>query len=382
MGYNQEGYDAECAALARALQVASLRNTIPERVIIFSDAQAAIRRMASDEPGPGQQYVIQARKHFTALRRVRPVISIEIRWCPAHKGIAGNEKADEWAKVAAEKPDTHGVEWQSYNTGPGRRYGDTPPPIPRKPQAGDLREEVGGSAPVGWGPDLQDEVPYAKDPEARWRGGRQHQETRLAVLPDQDRALPDRAVPQLDEEPTYPAMLVAPAPDADPGPPFQGVPREEAAAEDPVGGGEEADWEVEGPLECGTSWPMGGAAGRCWTSSRPRMWAGGCRWRRTTPSARCLSLRCGSGWTRREGGRGRWAMGGHHCSSPRPTSWRLQERCRGTNRSLVFSFLCLSRSLFFPLVRFTSSWDRPGRRAKRGAYNEPPLRGQRTGNGL
>jgi len=44
-------------------------------------------------------------------------------------------------------------------------------------------------------------------------------------------------------------MLVVPIPDADPGPSFQGVPRVEAAAEDPVGGGEEGDWEVEGPVE-------------------------------------------------------------------------------------------------------------------------------------
>jgi hypothetical protein len=28
----------------------------------------------------------------------------------AHKGVPGNEKADEWAKPAAEKPDAHGVE--------------------------------------------------------------------------------------------------------------------------------------------------------------------------------------------------------------------------------------------------------------------------------
>jgi len=82
-----------------------------ERVTIFTDAQAAIRRMASDEPGPGQQYVLRARKHIAALRRARPGIIIEIRWCPAHKGIAGNEEADEWAKIAAEEPDTRGVEW-------------------------------------------------------------------------------------------------------------------------------------------------------------------------------------------------------------------------------------------------------------------------------
>jgi len=107
MGNNQEAYDAECAALAHALQLAAQRNTTPERVTIFSDAQAAIRRMTSDEPGPGQQYAIQARKHIAALRRARPNITIEIRWCPAHEGIAGNEKADEWAKEAAGRPGAH-----------------------------------------------------------------------------------------------------------------------------------------------------------------------------------------------------------------------------------------------------------------------------------
>jgi len=63
MGHYQEAYDAECAALARALEEATGRPYTPERVTIFSDAQAAIRRMASDEPGPGQWYALQARKH-------------------------------------------------------------------------------------------------------------------------------------------------------------------------------------------------------------------------------------------------------------------------------------------------------------------------------
>ena len=101
-------------AIARALEAASRRRTTPERVTIFTDAQAAIGRMASDAPGPGQQYALQARKHIATLRRARPGIVIEIRWCPAHKGVAGNEKADEWAKIAAEEPDTRGVEWLSY----------------------------------------------------------------------------------------------------------------------------------------------------------------------------------------------------------------------------------------------------------------------------
>jgi len=84
------------------------RNTTPEQVTIFSDTQAAIRRMASDEPGLGQKFAILARQHIAALRRARPGITIEIRWCPGHKGIAGNEKADEWAKEVAGQAGTHG----------------------------------------------------------------------------------------------------------------------------------------------------------------------------------------------------------------------------------------------------------------------------------
>jgi ribonuclease HI len=53
MGYNQEAYDAECAVLACALGIAAARDPVPDRVTIFTDAQAAIKRMSSDEPGPG-----------------------------------------------------------------------------------------------------------------------------------------------------------------------------------------------------------------------------------------------------------------------------------------------------------------------------------------
>jgi ribonuclease HI len=37
MGYNQEAYDAECATLARALEVAARCQTTPEKVTIFTD---------------------------------------------------------------------------------------------------------------------------------------------------------------------------------------------------------------------------------------------------------------------------------------------------------------------------------------------------------
>jgi len=48
---------------------------------------------------------------------------------------------------------------------------------------------------MGRRPHLQGEVPYAREPKARWRSGRQHQEARLEVLPAKDRTRPHRSIP-------------------------------------------------------------------------------------------------------------------------------------------------------------------------------------------
>ena len=88
--------------------MAARRRQPPERVTIFSDAQAALARIASDEPGPGQQYALKARKWVAQLRKTRPGGSIELRWCPAHEGVEGNERADKEAKLAAEEPEGRG----------------------------------------------------------------------------------------------------------------------------------------------------------------------------------------------------------------------------------------------------------------------------------
>ena len=90
------------------------KTSAPERVTISTDAQAAIRRMASEELGPNQVYALQANEYIAVMRRARPDITNEIRRCPPHKGVTGNEKADEWAKLAAEEPDAQGVEQRGY----------------------------------------------------------------------------------------------------------------------------------------------------------------------------------------------------------------------------------------------------------------------------
>ena len=135
-GYNQEAFDAECMAIARALEIAARRQTAPEEVTIFTDSQAAMARIASDEPGPAQQQALRAREWVAKLRQRNRNVKVEIRWCPAHEGVAGNEKADEWAKTAAEEPDARGVEWMGYQD----RYGRRRMPLPRS--LANLRREI------------------------------------------------------------------------------------------------------------------------------------------------------------------------------------------------------------------------------------------------
>jgi len=57
--------------------------------------------MTHYEPSPGRTYALQARQAIAALRKQEPAVELEIRWCPAHKGILGNEVGDGWAKQAA-----------------------------------------------------------------------------------------------------------------------------------------------------------------------------------------------------------------------------------------------------------------------------------------
>jgi hypothetical protein len=118
----------------------------------FTDAPAAIKRTALEEPGRSQMYAIPARKHNMGLSRAGPGIISKLRWCPAYKGVPGNEKAGEWTKLAAEEPGADGVEWLRYCNPAGTR-----PMLqsPRRHQAGNLGGEVSGCPPLGWRPGLR-----------------------------------------------------------------------------------------------------------------------------------------------------------------------------------------------------------------------------------
>jgi hypothetical protein len=201
--------------------------------------------MASEEPGPGRKYAILARNHIAALRSARPGITIEIRWCPAPKGVPGNEKAAEWAKLAAENPDARGVE-----------------PLPRSLAylKGEISEEIGGSPPVGWKPNFQDKVQVAGQAATRRTGRGQLQEERLKVLPAEDRLLPHRAVPEPDKEPPHPSVLVVPVQVTD-------ETNRRSCGRRP--GRKRGDGKAAGRSE--TYWRTRDAAGRYLTPAPPRM---------------------------------------------------------------------------------------------------------------
>jgi ribonuclease HI len=95
------------------LQLTALSNPMarPVRHRSFTDAQAAIKRIVSLDPGPGQAEAGRIVQELERLHRRLPDATVELRWCPGHGNDPNNEKADKWAKYAAASPDSPDVEW-------------------------------------------------------------------------------------------------------------------------------------------------------------------------------------------------------------------------------------------------------------------------------
>jgi len=107
--------------------------------------------MPSEDPGPGQMNAIQARKHITTLRKARPDIVIGIRWRPTQRGVPGNEKADEWARLAAEETGACEVGWMRFSDRCSRRQMPYPGPL-------HASREISEAKALGGGPDDWQEV--------------------------------------------------------------------------------------------------------------------------------------------------------------------------------------------------------------------------------
>jgi len=103
LGRQKEAFDAEMYAMSEAVKIADeiCEKKGARRVTIFTDSQATLRRIQSDEPGPGQVLALQTMNWESELTDKN--IQVEYRWVPAHKGIEGNEEADLQATKAAYK---------------------------------------------------------------------------------------------------------------------------------------------------------------------------------------------------------------------------------------------------------------------------------------
>jgi len=91
----KEAFDAEMSAMSEAMKIADEMAEKKEltRVMLFTDSQATLRRIKLDEPGPGQVLALRTMNWADALAWRN--IQVEYRWVPAHKGIEGNEEADQ-----------------------------------------------------------------------------------------------------------------------------------------------------------------------------------------------------------------------------------------------------------------------------------------------
>ena len=124
----------------------------------------------------------------------------KVRWRPSHQGTEGNEIADEWAKLAADEPAAHGVEWLS-TTNPDGSITERKFPLPRslanvkRP----LRAEVDRLQELGKKEVREDEQPQVlprRKAKTGPHGGKGQQAPRRPVLPAEDGPLPDRTIPQ------------------------------------------------------------------------------------------------------------------------------------------------------------------------------------------
>ena len=98
LGNNKEVFDAELYAIFRALSIIDQRQKCGHRYTIFGDSTAAIDRIRSDSIGPGQHLAVASIEVCTRILARDNEVSIH--WNPAHHGVLGNEKADEYTKVA------------------------------------------------------------------------------------------------------------------------------------------------------------------------------------------------------------------------------------------------------------------------------------------
>lgn len=104
LGLNLEVFDAELFAIEKSFKLAVQKYKKNKEKIkniwIFSDSQAAIKRLRTKRLGIGLYFCQSIRQKAEFLKREN--IKVHLHWVPAHMNIYGNEEADKAAKFGTE----------------------------------------------------------------------------------------------------------------------------------------------------------------------------------------------------------------------------------------------------------------------------------------
>ncbi len=101
LGAGMEVFDAELFAIEKAFKIAWENKQLnTDKVWIFSDSQAAIKRLKNSSLKAGQYYVQSIRNWSKKFKD--KAIQLHLEWVPGHMNIRGNDLADKAAKKGTE----------------------------------------------------------------------------------------------------------------------------------------------------------------------------------------------------------------------------------------------------------------------------------------
>ena len=96
-----EVFDAELFAIEKAFKIAWENKQLnTDKVWIFSNNQAAIKRLKNTSLKAGQYYIQTIRKWAKKFQNI--AIQLQLEWVPGHMNIKGNELIDKAAKKGTE----------------------------------------------------------------------------------------------------------------------------------------------------------------------------------------------------------------------------------------------------------------------------------------